>query len=153
VPLNPRSKFPKGYARYVWGDKPDILTENPDEPRIRAAGALLALEAVGDTNLKVGLDSLAGWMAYACDGLLFVKRFRCFPDGVYSDALGFSVAVYLNGRMCELEPISPEAPLQPGQSYTFDEQWWLLDYAQANARPLDCANVEQFVGKSTALPQ
>ena len=150
VPLNPKSKFPKGYARYVWGGKP-IETANPEEPRIRLVDDLLALEAVGEKSLKVGLDSSAEWMAYACDGLLFVKRFRYFPKGVYSDALGFSVAVYLNDRMCELEPISPQAVLKPGESYTFDEEWWLWDYPDANARPLDFAKIKTFVAVNTAL--
>lgn len=149
VPLDPKSKFPKGYARYLWGGKP-IETEHPEEPRLRVAAGLLTLDAVGEKSLKVGLDSSAEWMAYACDGLLFVKRFRYFPQGLYSDALGFSVAVYLNDRMCELEPISPQAVLKPGESYTFDEEWWLLDYPDANARPLDAAKAKAFVAANTA---
>ena len=155
VPLNPKSKFPKGYARYVWGKKGKrtIETDHPEESRIRVVSGLVTLEAVGDKPLKIGLDSDAGWMAYACDGMLFVKRFRYFPGAVYSDALGFSVAVYLTGEMCELEPISPEAPLKPGESYTFDEHWWLFDYPEANDRPLDFEKIKRFVAEHTALPK
>ena len=153
VPLNPKSKFPKGYARYVWGKgvKRRILTEDPEEPRINVVGNLVTLEAVGEKSLKIGCDSDGEWMAYACDGMLFVKRFRYFPGAVYNDALGFSVAVYLTGDMCELEPISPEAPLKPGESYTYDEEWWLLDYPAANDRPLDFNEIKQLVAEQTAL--
>jgi len=158
VPLNPKSKFPKGYARYLWGEDrkkrgKDLLTDDPSEPRIKVVGDLVTLEAVGEKSLKIGCDSDAEWMAYACDGMLFVKRFRYFPDGVYNDALGFSVAVYLNDRMCELEPISPEAALQPGQSYSFDEHWWLLDCPAANERPLDYERIKEAVATKTALPK
>ncbi len=156
VPLNPKSKFPKGFVRYLWGEerkkagKP-FAVDDPSKPRIRVDGRLVTLEAVGDKSLKIGCDSDAGWMAYARDGLLFVKRFRYFPDATYSDALGFSVAVYLTGEMCELEPISPEARLRPGQSYTFVEEWWLFDYPKANERPLDAQAVECFVEQPTRL--
>ena len=155
VPLNPKSKFPKGYARYLWGKerqqaKRSFAIEDPGEPRIKVVGGLVTLQSAGK-SLKIGLDTDAEWMAYACDGMLFVKRFRHFPGATYSDALGFSVAIYLEGRMCELEPISPEAPLKPGESYTYDEEWWLFDYPQANARPLDFEAIKKLVAERTAL--
>ena len=153
VPVNPKSKFPKGYARYIWGKDRRIEAETPDEPRIRIVGDLVTLEAVGKESLKIGMDSSAQWMAYACDGQLFVKRFRYFPGGVYNDALGWSVAVYLNDRMCELEPLSPQAVLKPGESYTFDEEWWLFDYPAANERPLDFAKIKRFVAENTKLSE
>ena len=158
APINPKSKFPKGYARYVWGKEreekgKDLLTEDPSEPRIQVVGDLVTLEAVGEKSLKIGCDSDAGWMAYACDGMLFVKRFRYCPDEVYNDALGFSVAVYLTGDMCELEPISPQAVLAPGESYSFDEDWWLFDYPGANRRPLDFDAIKKFVAKHAVLDE
>ncbi len=156
VPLNPKSKFPHGFARYLWGEErkklgKDLLVADPSEPRIKVVGDLVTLEAVGDTSLKIGCDSDGEWMAYARGGLLFVKRFRYFPGATYSDALGFSVAVYLTGDMCELEPISPEAVLKPGESYTYDEEWWLFDYPDANKRPLDLAAIKKLVAERTRL--
>ena len=153
APINPKSKFPKGYARYIWGRDRRIETVNPEGPRIKVVGDLVTLEAIGEESLKIGMDSSAQWMAYACDGLLFVKRFRYFPDGEYTDALGFSVAIYLNDRMCELEPISPQAILKPGESYTFDEEWWLFDYPAGDQRPLDFAKIKQFVAANTKLSE
>ena len=148
VPLNRASTFPKGYARYLWGGKP-IETAEPEEPRLRTVDGMLVLRAVGESSLKVGLDSSDGWMAYACDGLLFAKRFRYVPGGVYNDALGFSAAIYLNEKMCELEPISPRAVLGPGESYTFDEEWWLFDYPITPDTSPDPSAIRRYVAQHT----
>jgi hypothetical protein len=57
--------------------------------------------------------------------LLFVKYFPYNRKGTYSDG-GNSVEVYFDQRVAEIEPISPETKLQPGQNFSFPEKWVLI---------------------------
>jgi len=84
----------------------------------------LVARCVGPAT-KIGADSTAGWIAYARGRLLFVKFFPFYADGTYTDG-GCTVELYFDERVAELEPLSPEILLQPGQSFTFPEKWVLI---------------------------
>ena len=148
VPLNPESKFPHGWAKYVW--RKGIETEAPRDDRVVVSDGLLTVRAVG-TSAKYGTDSSAGWMAYAKDGLLFVKRFRYFPEETYNDGAGFSVEIYITDHMCELEPLSPRAILRPNEAYSFTEHWWLLEYGPAEKLPFDLDEAVQLINEHTGI--
>ena len=77
-------------------------------------------------ELKVGADSDAGWIAYARGKVLFVKFFPTFDKANYSDG-GNSVEFYCSERIAELEPLSPEIKLKPGENYSFPEKWALYE--------------------------
>ena len=53
-----------------------------------------------------------------------MKYFPYFPKSDYSDG-GNSVELYFDPRVAELEPLSPERKLAPGESHTFPEKWAL----------------------------
>ena len=60
---------------------------------------------------------------------LFVKRFATFTDRVYNEAAGLTISVwYPTGARIELEPIGPRERLQPNESASFTEDWWLLPF-------------------------
>lgn len=80
-----------------------------------------------DEVTKVGSGSHKGWLAYKVDGLEITQEFLCFPGGDYSDTDGYTTIFYANGKLCELEPVSPMVLLQPGQSYTFIQKWRLRE--------------------------
>jgi hypothetical protein len=121
VPLAPRSRFKAGWSLLkdgVYGG------DCPSHPRVALMDGVLVAHA-GGTSAKLGVDSRAGWIAYVRGRILLVKYFPVFPEGTYTDG-GNSVEVYFDPKVCELEPLSPEQMLQPGQSYTFPERWTIV---------------------------
>ena len=135
-PLNPLSKFPRGY---------DVIFGEKDNPSFRAdrERGLVCVDyryRVG----KIGVDSPAGWVATvdgAC-GAVFVQRFVYEPGKDYPD--GSSVEFWHNGTgkihaynkdmvmpetagenpyVFESEVLSPFAKLAPGESYTWNYEW------------------------------
>ena len=135
-PLNPRSKFPRGYNVIFGGeDNPSFLAD-----RERGLVCVDYRYHVG----KIGVDSHGGWVATvdgAC-GAVFVQRFVFEPDKEYPD--GASVEFWHNGvgkihaynkdqvmaetadenpYVFESEVLSPFAKLAPGESYTWNYEW------------------------------
>lgn len=138
-PLNKKSRFEAGWSirrgesgRYTY----DGTT--PQSPNVRVLKDVLVARCNGPAT-KVGADSDAGWIAYVRGRLLFVKYFPYFREGRYSDG-GNSVELYFDPRVAELEPLSPEINLKPGEQYAFPEKWTLIElkaealtYEQARA--------------------
>jgi hypothetical protein len=126
VPLAGKSKFPGKYA--IYEDSAIINVRNTDE-RIRERDGFLEILAP-PRKPKLGFDSHAGWLAYLMPGdLMLVKKFATFPNRVYNEAAGLTLSVwYPEGPRIELEPIGPRERLQPGESASFTEEWWLLPH-------------------------
>ena len=125
-PLSKKSHFPARWSirnkidtRYVYDGK------TPESPNVRILDGVLVAKTTGSAT-KVGADSDAGWIAYARDRLLFVKFFPYYPKADYTDG-GNSVELYFDQSVAELEPLSPEVKLKPGEIYTFPEQWVLIE--------------------------
>ena len=74
---------------------------------------------------KVGADTDAEWIAYVYGDLLFVKYFPYFPEGNYTDG-GNSAELYFDRDVAELQVLSPEVQLAPGENYTLPEKWMLI---------------------------
>lgn len=125
-PLNKKSRFP---ARWSIRNKIDAQHvydgKTPESPNVRIIDGVLVAKTTGSAT-KVGADSDAGWIAYARDRLLFVKFFPYYPKGDYTDG-GNSVELYFDQSVAELEPLSPEVKLKPGETYAFPEQWVLIE--------------------------
>jgi hypothetical protein len=141
VPLTPElSRFPRQYVMYVPGAGINV---RPEDPAIRVRDGYLE---VFDTPAypKLGLDAYAGWFAYLMpNNLLLVRRFPTYPDRVYNEAAGLTIALwYYQDVVCELEPTGPMEVLAPGESATFTEEWWLVAYPFPERRDaLDLARV------------
>ncbi len=139
-PLNPQSRFPKGY-RVIFGTE-DNPSFQPDP--VRGLMRVNYQYQVG----KIGLDSPAGWVATVdgASGAVFVQRFQFEPGKEYPD--DSSVEFWLNGvgkirafnkdlvlpanaaenpYVFESELLSPFARLAPDESYT-----WRYDWLAAN---------------------
>jgi hypothetical protein len=121
VPLARKSRFSAGWSLLRDGA---YRGDDASHPNVEILDGVLVAHAVG-TSSKIGLDSDAGWIAYVRGRLLFIKYFPHFPSGPYTDG-GNSVEIYFDPKVCELEPLSPEVKLRPGQSYEFPERWKLL---------------------------
>ncbi|VGO13345.1 hypothetical protein PDESU_01901 [Pontiella desulfatans] len=149
VPLNPNSRFPKGYVQFGGSyTNQSVLLHPPDDPAIEVVeatpphGGALA-ERPGRQRLplqqgnvllinappelpKLGIDSEAGWMAFHSKrGLLFTKRFPFYPDRAYAEPTAHAVTVWYKGGRCEMEPMGPWDWIEPGASSSFTETWTL----------------------------
>ncbi len=123
-PLNPRSRFPVGWSlRREFEGRLFYDGDRPVHTNVKLLDGLLVSACAGD-RAKLGADSDAGWIAYARGRLLFVKYFPHYAQGDYTDG-GNSVELYFDHR-AELEPLSPEVKLKPGESYEFPELWRLI---------------------------
>lgn len=140
VPLTPPSRFPQGYVRY---DPGNLINFKPGDPNIREREGFL--EVVGaPKSPKLGMDSQAGWLAYAIpNNLLFVKRFPVYPDRVYNEVAALTISIWYDRDVrCELEPIGPMEKLAPGASAAFTEEWELAEFPfPANGQSVDLRQV------------
>lgn len=151
IPLGDRpSKFPSKYAMYEEGA---IINVRNKDDLIRERGGFLEILAP-PRKPKLGFDSHAGWLGYVMpNNTLFVKRFATFPDRVYNEAAGLTLSVwYPMGPRIELEPIGPRERLQPGESASFTEDWWLLSHPfPKEGQSIDLQRLREQVAKETAV--
>ncbi len=124
--LNNKSQFKKKWA-VRSGDRGKWFYDgdNPDSDQVKLYGNLLVAHCEGPAT-KIGADTDEGWIAYAWRKYLFVKYFPVYPDQKYTDG-GCRVELYFNERFGELEPLSPEVKLAPGESYQFPEFWKIIE--------------------------
>jgi hypothetical protein len=71
---------------------------------------------------KIGNYNTHGWIAYAMDNVLFVKRFSIDQTNSYPD-MGCNVETYVKDSCIELETLGPLTTLEPKGSITFKETW------------------------------
>ena len=80
-------------------------------------------------SFKIGFPNQKGWLAYAVDDVIFMKKAAYFPDASYFD-LGSSSECYCCPRFLELETLGPCVDLAPGEVTTHIEDWVLLNNIQ-----------------------
>lgn len=147
TPLNPHSKYPKGYLVYGPGNVLDF--EPDDEPNVRTREGIL--EIIGAPGRpKFVMDCVEGWLAYITrDDQLFIKKFNIYPDRNYGDMAAPTVSVYYNREtMCEVEPIGPLEILEPGEAAPFTEHWYLYDFTYPPDRMANLDEVKNMILRS-----
>lgn len=87
-----------------------------------------------EAPFKCGINSTAGWLAYATDGEVFVKRVEYDKDSDYPD-FGSSMETYVDGFMLEIEGLSPMKDLGCGESVTLTEHWSITDLEDEMLKP------------------
>ena len=85
---------------------------------------ILLLDAVGHEATKVGTQLIRGWLAYALDGLVFVKRAAHVAGGRYLD-MGASGQCYSCLDFFELETLGEQQLIAPGAAVEHRETWEL----------------------------
>ena len=78
---------------------------------------------------KYGMNNETGWCGYALDGQLLYKTIAFDAAAMYPD-YGCNFESYTDHNALEIESLSAELELAPGQSVTLDEAWRVL--------PLSC---------------
>lgn len=144
VPLNPDSRFPRGYITY--GPGPVLNYEPQGHPNVKIRHGFLEIRGT-PPQPKFGLDSDAGWLSYLMpDNLLFVKRFPVYPDKIYNEMAAITVSIYYTDVLCELEPIGPGEKIKPRSSSSFTEDWWILSYQYPRSgEEIDLKALNKFV--------
>ena len=123
-PLARRSRFAAGWSlKSTLGDSSGYDGTKPAHPNVKLLDGVLVARCEGERT-KLGADSDAGWIAYALGRQLFVKFFPHYAGGNYTDG-GNSVELYFDHR-AEIEPLSPEVKLKPGEQWEFPELWRLI---------------------------
>ena len=132
VPLSrrPMSRFPRGYVMYGPGQGIGFRPEDPNIVRERVGDDDYLIIRSVPQSPKLGFDSYAGRFAYLLPtGVAFVKRFPCYPGRVYNEVAAITSCIYYpREKFVELEPIGPRETLQPGESASFTEDWFLVPF-------------------------
>lgn len=94
--------------RYTFGQKFWLLRQGEDYP-----------------PTKLGLAHREKWIAYLLNDSLFIKTFNHHAGSQYPDG-GCNFETFTNSEMLEVESLGELVTLEPGQSITHNEQWYLF---------------------------
>jgi hypothetical protein len=144
TPLNPHSRYPKGYIVHGPGMVMDFRPADEENVRVREG----VLEIIGPPERpKFGMDSYPGWMSYISkDSLLFTMKFPVYPDRVYGEMAGYTTSVWYNGEeMVEIEPFGPLEVLNPGDAASFTLHWYLHEYDYPEDRKADLMEIKKMI--------
>ncbi|MDB4972050.1 MAG: hypothetical protein JWN48_391 [Myxococcaceae bacterium] len=95
--------------RFHWGDRFVSLQQDPTRSSAQ----------------KLGLYDPLGYLAYALDDTLFIKRHTPRP-GAHAD-FGCNVQAFTNEAFLELETLGPLVRLAPDQQVDHEEHWFLFE--------------------------
>jgi hypothetical protein len=96
------------------------------------------------SELKIGINNLAGFGAYYYHNHLFVKRFKPIDHKDYPDN-NVSYECYASGKLTESESLSHLTNLSKGQSAEYIEDWQIF-YLSENPSSYDVAdNLENIL--------
>lgn len=146
APLNPQSRFPKGYIVYTGNNNLDYSPKGSENERVRDG----ILEISGPPeNPKFVTDGSEGWLAYITpDNQLFVKTFEVFPEKVYGEMTGATVSIWYNREgICEIEPIGPWEWINPDESISFSENWYIVDFDYPKDKMADLKKIRSIIGE------
>ena len=102
---------------------------------------LLQQDSSATTPQKIGADVRDNWVASVNHGTLFVKTFQRQEGYTYPD-LGCTVEVFTNEVMLEVETLSPMRVIEPGETVSHVENWFLFKEVST---PQDDADVERDI--------
>lgn len=143
------SKYPKGFAQFLWS--PDrIDKENPSTERISIVNdTIFVAQPDGNTGVKYGMMTTSGWCCYVNNNMMFMKRFDLYPNGEYDNNLKaeFPNMIYFDKRFIEIEPNSAMVKLKPGNSNSYSENWWLLNYPEKTDNTFDIMKAFRYAKK------
>jgi hypothetical protein len=94
-----------------------------NDPRLVLRDDIILIKA--DSALppiKLGYASVAGWLAYWNEGILFLKTFDLHPGAAYPDG-GCNAEVYCGDQFIELESLGPVGHFAPGMQTQLTETW------------------------------
>ncbi len=99
-----------------------------------------------ESNVKMFSTAKEGWLAYAYNGAMFIKKFPDTKPENYSPQQG-EVEIYINKdkSYIELENHGPYQLLQPGESISYSENWFLISIPENISVKLGNAELADLV--------
>lgn len=146
APIDPHSRFPKGYIIYGPGK---VMDYNPeDEPAVRVRDGILEIISP-PKRPKFVLDVNPGWLAYLTEqNHLFIKKFDPHIGKMSGEMTAVNTSLwYYKDMMCEIEPIGPMELLPPGHYASFTEHWWLENYDFPEDRNADLGKIKKIIAE------
>jgi hypothetical protein len=95
--------------RWTWGTKYIQLQQDPE----------------AKTKQKVGLLNKQGWVAYALNGEVFIKKYDATPNAAYPD-YGCNTETFTNDEMLEIESLGPLAKVAADGGKAEHTETWSL---------------------------
>jgi hypothetical protein len=95
--------------RWHWGKKYIVLCQDPN----------------ATLPQKIGIGNLHGWVAYVNGDRVFIKRYKHIEGAPYPD-FGSSTELFTNAITVEVETLGPLTRLEPGETVTHVEHWFLF---------------------------
>jgi hypothetical protein len=95
--------------RWTWGQRYILLRQDPTQLTPQKLGALVP----------------DGWMAYARQSHLFLKKITYLEGELYPD-LGCNMETFTNDQILEVESLGPMTYLEPGDAVEHIEDWFLF---------------------------
>ncbi len=93
------------------------------DPRVTwGRNFILLRQMAGTEPFKIGYNCKSGWLAYANNGTVFVKKFETVSDVEYPNN-GCSAELYTNKDMLEVETLGPLCLLSQGEELLHVEEW------------------------------
>ena len=144
APLNPFSRYPEQYA--TNGPKNMIIRFHNAPKNIEVINNRIIISAPPEYP-KFFLDSYEGWLAYlATNDLLFIKTYETCADCPYGDEMASTASIwYFKDQMVEIEPMGTYLPVAPGDTVSFTENWFLMEYLFPANRKVKLDDIEQKV--------
>ena len=97
-----------------------------NSPQLHLGDQFIFLHAHFESGFfKIGYPNPLGWMGYFSDGTLFVKKAIYYAGADYCD-MGSSSECYCNNQFLELETLGPIAVLEPGETVSHQEEWFIF---------------------------
>ena len=144
IPINPD---PEISFKWGWYDtNNNFISQNPSDPLVQTSDTIFSYKAeITNVRKRYGIHAYPGWIVYGYNGQLYLIRFNIDKTKTYHTDSGEPVILFTDGALLvELEPTSPPANLMPGESYTFEEEWWLLSYPDALTNSFDGAEAAAY---------
>ncbi|KNY26739.1 hypothetical protein [Pseudobacteroides cellulosolvens] len=105
---------------------------------------VLDVKPAKDESFKMGTNNEEGWAAYIRNDSLFIKRSDYIAGMIYPDS-GASYETYTNGKLVEMEILSPLEKLEVEGSSTLIETWELKK--GISIKEFTEKNIEDLVSK------
>ncbi len=131
APQNTRESSPLANRVMVHWPYNDML----DERFIPGAKYITLRQAPIGRAFKYGFNNETGWCGYAIDGQLLYKTIAFDPDEKEYPDYGCNFESYTDAGALEIESLSKEPELAPGESITLDETWHILPLACGKDMP------------------
>ncbi|MBN1397607.1 MAG: T9SS type A sorting domain-containing protein [Bacteroidetes bacterium] len=118
-PLNPSSVYGAGKT---WTDGASNAWKGEISPGIYG----VQFYPTPPSGSKIFSDSDKGWLAYAVasDTVVFARTFDIYEGAHYPDSARLTVYVSNFPAYMEIEAKFPLMDINPGERYTFTENWW-----------------------------